>query len=171
MESDPLNYKIKNKMLGTKFDPRATKRKETTLTHDDIDTMARMFFVDNASLDEISSAVKVSNFEANQVLNGNNFSMLWGRAVTDLLCTGVDCTRKVTGHIPFKQRVSGTLTKAEVLEVRTRYLDGQKQVDIASEMELSKSKVSKVCLSKAYTRHGWYPDGWSFGEMNDGTKD
>lgn len=168
MESDPNEYQLKNKMLNTKFDPRSTKRRDTKLTVEDVQTMAYMFFVENSSLDEISSALNSSSFEANQVLNGLNFSLAWSRAVTDLICSGVDCSRKVTGHVPFKQRMSGTLTKAQVLEVRTRFLNGERQVSIAEDMDLTKSKVSKVCLAKAYTKPGWFPEGWSFGKITDG---
>jgi plasmid maintenance system antidote protein VapI len=141
-----------------KFDPEKTRRGDTTIKKSDIPGIARLYFEDTLSLEQIAQIYRVDRRVIKDIVVGENFLHEWSKAVVDLLVEGVDVSRK-----PERNKAPGIrkLTKDNVIEIRKLHMDTHvTSHQLAERYGVSVHVISNVILNKNYITPEYFPEGW-----------
>ena len=151
------------------------RRSATPIVGEDIEVIARMFFVEQVPMADIAKHFKVGPTEIRKITTGNNFHQQWSAVIINLIAEGCPCVRDRSQLKEDKRAAAGTLRSepldAEmVLSIRRMHMDGFSLPDILAKTGLKIYRVRAILRNETFNEDKYKPQGWRM-DTTDWRKD
>jgi hypothetical protein len=161
----------KHKPRIAQWQSKAIVRNETPLFSHDIPIIAKMFFIDEATIEEICDKLGGTEVAIRTIITGGNFAKDWTRAVVNLIADGHDCSRPITGfkmrndHVRYdpaarKGAPRGKMPVEAVLLSRQMHMDGNTLAEIVEEVGYKHTAIRAIIRNETYRGDEYIPEGW-----------
>lgn len=139
------------------------------LTPDDIAKVARMYYIDDASIDDIADSVGSTFDYINSITKGQSNSKSWEGAVMDMVVAGIEVKRRTDpDSVDGKSKKARLINRRQipadkVIKIREMHSQGLVLRDIGRAVKIRESTVRDICKKRTYKSPEYFPKGMSNG--------